>query len=74
MLDTQTFKTVIENTLLASIDHFYSNSVVYENISTHYVNLAHYAYFKSKPEITLDDQHANFKWFDLSVVFNDQKC
>jgi colanic acid biosynthesis protein WcaH len=59
--------------LMGIWDHFYSNSVVDENISTHYVNLPHYTYFKSKPEITLDDQHGDFKWFDLSMVSNDEK-
>ena len=53
--------------------HFYNNSAVDQNTSTHYVNLPHYARFKSKPEITLDDQHAEFEWFDLSVVSNDEK-
>jgi hypothetical protein len=28
---------------------------------------------KSKPKITLDDQHDAFKWFDLAVVSNDEK-
>ena len=54
-------------------DHFYSNSALDQNTSTHYVNLPHYAEFKSKPQITLDDQHGEFKWFDLSVVSNDEK-
>ena len=66
--------TIDDFSLMGIWDHFYSNSVVDENISTHYVNFPHYTYFKSKPEIALDDQHAEYKWFDLSVVFNDQKC
>jgi len=97
MLDVQTFKNVVENTPLVSIDlcvvcdgqvllgkrnndplkdewdHFYNNSAVDQGISTHYVNLPHYVRFKSKPEITLDDQHAGFEWFDLSVVAGDKK-
>jgi colanic acid biosynthesis protein WcaH len=59
--------------LMGIWDHFYSNSVVDENISTHYVNLPHYADFQSRPPISIDDQHADFKWFDLSVVSNDEK-
>ena len=54
-------------------DHFYSNSALDQNTSTHYVNLPHYAEFKSKPQITLDDQHGEFKWFDLSVVCDDER-
>ncbi len=26
-----------------------------------------------EPQITLDDQHGDFKWFDLAVVSNDEK-
>ena len=54
-------------------DHFYSNSVLDQNTSTHYVNLPHYAEFQTKPDITLDDQHAEFEWFDLAVVSEDEK-
>ena len=59
--------------LMVMWDHFYNNSALDQNTSTHYVNLSHYAEFKSKPQITLDDQHGEFKWFDLSVVSNDEK-
>jgi len=59
--------------LMGIWDHFYNNSVVDRGISTHYVNLPHYAEFQSKPEITLDDQHGEFQWFDLLVVADDEK-
>ena len=59
--------------LMGAWDHFYNNSALDQDISTHYVNLPHYAEFQSKPQITLDDQHGEFKWFDLSVVFKDEK-
>ena len=59
--------------LMGMWDHFYNNSAVDQNTSTHYVNLPHYAEFQSRPEITLDDQHGEFDWFDLSVVTNDEK-
>ena len=59
--------------LMGVWDHFYNNSVVNRDLSTHYVNLPRYARFKSTPEITLDDQHAEFEWFDLSVVAKDEK-
>ena len=59
--------------LMGMWDHFYNNSAVDKNTSTHYVNLPHYAEFKSKPQIFLDDQHDDFKWFDLVVVSNDEK-
>ena len=59
--------------LMGVWDHFYNNSALDQNTSTHYVNLPHYAEFKSKPEITLDHQHGEFEWFDLSVVAKDGK-
>ena len=59
--------------LMGMWNHFYSNSALDQNTSTHYVNLHHYAEFKSKPQLALDDQHGEFKWFDLSVVSNDEK-
>jgi colanic acid biosynthesis protein WcaH len=59
--------------LMGVRDHFYNNSALDQNTSTHYVNLPHYAEFKSEPQIALDDQHSEFEWFDLSVVSNDEK-
>ena len=59
--------------LMGVWDHFYNNSAIDQDISTHYVNLPHYAEFKFKPQIILDDQHGEFKWFDMSVVSNDEK-
>jgi colanic acid biosynthesis protein WcaH len=59
--------------LMGMWDHFYNNSAVDLNTSTHYVNLPHYAEFKYRPQIILDDQHGDFKWFDLVVVSNDEK-
>jgi colanic acid biosynthesis protein WcaH len=59
--------------LMGMWDHFYSNSALDQNTSTHYVNLPHYAGLTTRPQITLDDQHGEFKWFDLSVVSNDEK-
>lgn len=59
--------------LMGVWDHFYNNSAFDENTSTHYVNLPHFVRFQSKPQITLDDQHSEFKWFDLAVVSGDKK-
>ena len=66
--------TAVESFSLMGVwDHFYNNSALDQNISTHYVNLPHYAEFKSKPQITLDDQHGEFEWFDLSVLAKDER-
>jgi len=58
--------------LMGMWDHFYNNSAFDHDISTHYVNLPHYAEFQSKPNIAVDDQHCEFKWFDLSVVSDNE--
>ena len=66
--------TAVENFSLMGVwDHFYNNSAVDQNTSTHYVNLPHFAEFKSRPQITLDDQHAELEWFGLFVVADDEK-
>jgi hypothetical protein len=59
--------------LMGMWDYFYSNSTLDQNISTYFENLPHYAEFKSKLQIVYDNQHGEFKWFDLSVVSNDEK-
>ena len=58
--------------LMGVWDHFYSNSGPNESISTHYVNLPHFARFSSKPAISGDDQHDNWDWFDLDRVVGDK--
>jgi colanic acid biosynthesis protein WcaH len=65
--------SVEDFSLMGMWDHFYSNSALDQNTSTHYVNLPHYAGHTTRPPITLDDQHTEFKWFDLSVVAEDEK-
>ena len=63
----------IEDFALMGIwDHFYSNSIIAESTSTHYVNLPHFACFKTMPLIALDDQHAEFDWFELELVSNSK--
>lgn len=62
-------KIVVERFSLMGIwDHFYGNSAFDDNISTHYVNLPHFAHFKKMPSIVLDNQHLEFRWFDLKQV------
>ena len=59
-------------TLMGAWDHFYPNSVVDQEISTHYLNLPHYACFETRPEIVTDDQHSEFKWYELKEVANNE--
>tara|TARA_B110001452_G_C14948044_1_gene331592 strand:- start:70 stop:408 length:339 start_codon:yes stop_codon:yes gene_type:complete len=56
----------VENFSLVGIwRHFYSNSALDQNTSTHYVSLPHYAELKYKPQIALDDQQAGEHWLDI---------
>lgn len=55
-------------TLMGIWDHFYENSVMDENISTHYVNLSHYCILEERPSLFIDQQHDDLKWFDLDEV------
>jgi colanic acid biosynthesis protein WcaH len=59
--------------LMGIWDHFYAKSGHDQDITTHYVNLPHHMAVNSRPPITIDDQHSEFEWFDLSVVFKDEK-
>lgn len=54
--------------LMGVWDHFYANSAVDEEISTHYVNLPHYLRLDSKPDLKPDYQHNMLKWFGLNEV------
>jgi hypothetical protein len=60
--------------LMGVCDHFHSNIVGDQNISTLYVNLPHYIVVDSKPFMTIDNQHGDFQWFDLSMVSGNQNC
>ena len=54
--------------LMGVFDHFYSNSFLDENISTHYVNLPHYMIYDCCPTIQLDEQHDESNWFDIKEL------
>ena len=58
--------------LMGIWDHFYNNSVFNENISTHYVNLPHCVDLPSRPRVSMDGQHDEFKWFNLLDISNNE--
>ncbi len=62
------FLRVEDFSLMGIWDHFYAESAVGKDISTHYVNLTHCIFLKSKPDVIEDQQHNEFQWFDLSLV------
>ena len=55
-------------TLMGVWDHLYENSVLDENISTHYVNLPHYCTLEQMPSLSIDQQHNELKCFDMDEV------
>ena len=57
--------------LMGIWDHFYGNSAVGDDVSTHYVNLPHLCYLDSEPELYLDIQHKSARWFDIASIIND---
>ncbi len=52
-------------------DHFYSNNAIDDNVSTHYVNLPHYAIYDEKPDVKSDNQHNKLDWFSLEEVYEN---
>ena len=54
--------------LMGVWDHFYDNSAISQQISTHYVNLPHVWYVDDYLDIVVDDQHTAIRWFDLQEV------
>ena len=68
------YDITVENFFLMGVwDHFYNNSALDQDISTHYVNLPHYIVLESRPLITVDNQHDDVQWFDLAVVTDGKK-
>ena len=55
-------------TLMGIWNHFYTNSAVDENISTHYVNLPHFCFLEKQPILKADEQHDKLSWFDLEKI------
>ena len=55
-------------TLMGAWDNFYENSVIDENISTHYLSLPHYCILEEMPSLYIDHQHNDLKWFGLDEV------
>ena len=54
--------------LMGVWDHFYGNSAISEQISTHYVNLPHVWYVQNDIDVATDQQHKAIRWFDLEEV------
>lgn len=51
--------------LMGAWGHFYENSAIDENISTHYVDLSDYCCLKETPKLWLDKPHEKAFWLNL---------
>ena len=52
-------------------EHFYDDSM-YENVSTHYVNIAYEYKVEKLPDLPTD-QHSEYKWFTLEDLLKSKK-
>ena len=57
--------------LMGVWDHFYENSLLAEDVSTHYVNLPHSICLEHFPALELDEQHNEIKWFSLGEIVDN---
>jgi len=58
--------------LMGIWDHFYKNSYLDQEMSTHYVNLPHFTRLELKPKLLMDEQHRELAWFNLGSVASDE--
>lgn len=52
--------------LMGMWDHFYKDSIINKDISTHYVNMPYYFEVSILPDLSSDSQHSSLSWFELS--------
>ena len=52
-------------------EHFYDDSI-YENVSTHYVNLAYEYEVKEIPDLPTE-QHSEYKWFTIDELLESKQ-
>ncbi|MFM5080749.1 GDP-mannose mannosyl hydrolase [Aeromonas veronii] len=61
-------KTISSASLIGIFDHFYSDSFISENISTHYVAIGYEIDVQDDFLPLLDRQHSDYKWFAKSEL------
>ena len=52
-------------------EHFYDDSI-YENVSTHYVNIAYEYEMKETPDLP-NEQHSEYKWFTIDELLESKQ-
>ena len=55
----------------AILEHFYDDSM-YENISTHYVNIAYKYEIEEVPDFP-SEQHSEYKWFTINELLESKQ-
>lgn len=53
-------------------EHLYEDSI-FEGISTHYVNHGYFLKLDKKLENIPDEQHSNYKWFNIEELMNSNE-
>ena len=51
-------------------EHFYDESI-YENVSTHYVNIAYEYEVEEAPDLPAE-QHSEYKWFTIGELLESK--
>ena len=52
-------------------EHFYNDSI-YENVSTHYVNIAYEYEMEETPDLPTE-QHSEYKWFTINELLESKQ-
>ena len=56
---------------IGMFEHFYDDSM-YENVSTHYVNIAYEYEMEETPDLPTE-QHSEYKWFTVNELLNSDQ-
>jgi len=51
-------------------EHFYTDSI-FDNISTHYINIAYFYEIENKIELLPLEQHSEYKWFSIEEIMKN---
>jgi colanic acid biosynthesis protein WcaH len=57
--------------LIGVFEHFYDDSI-YENVSTHYVNIAYEYQVEEIPDLPIE-QHSEYQWFSIDKLLESEQ-
>jgi colanic acid biosynthesis protein WcaH len=61
-----------EPKFIGVFEHFYDDSI-FENISTHYVNLGYMLELSEEPKNLPKEQHSTYRWFELEELLQSDE-